>query len=247
MLALIRADWSKFKKEDHARYLNPGDFWQFAAKGLPSVSFDPIKKKTCTSCHESTCYQTSQDIDVNSIELYGQASSQGTFPHALNSWFKDQDIQKHKENFSTCSSCNNELPFSQKTVMLDRLPHVLCVGMNTGEKDSLPDLKDPNTVLGGVELKFEHISGEERSVKYKTVALVYSGGPSHWVSAVRVKYQKTATSKTAVEGWLGCDGQKDSCREVNGRTLNPKINSGAVARVLLNRVYKECENGMYLK
>ncbi|KAG9602937.1 hypothetical protein KCU77_g1987, partial [Aureobasidium melanogenum] len=131
--------------------------------------------------------------------------------------------------------------------MLHRPPHVLCVGMNIGEKDSLPDLKDPNTVLDGIKLKFEHIPGEQRSVKYKTVALVYSSGPNHWVSAVKVKYKKTAASKTAVEGWLERDGQKDSCREVNGRTLDPKIKSGAVAGVLLKRVYKECENGVYLQ
>ncbi|KAH0340598.1 hypothetical protein KCU81_g6724, partial [Aureobasidium melanogenum] len=256
-------DNCKFKKEYHARYPspildqvsaqsvhteegsmeNPCEFWQFATRGSPSVSFNTIKKKTCTSCHDSTYYQTPQDIDVNSIELYGQASSKNTFPHVLNSWFKDQAIRKHKDNFSTCSSCNNELPFEQKTVMLDRPPHFLCVGMNTGEKDSLPDLKDPNTVLDGVELKFEHISGEERSVKYKTIALVYSSGLNHFVSAVKVKYKKTASSKTAVEGWLECDGQKGSCREVDGRTLKPKIKSGAVARVLLKRVYNESENG----
>ncbi|CAD0088246.1 unnamed protein product [Aureobasidium mustum] len=153
--------------------------WQFATRGLPSVSCNTIKKKTCTWCAESTYHQTPQDIDVNSIELYGQASSKGTFPHTLNSLIKDRAIQKHKEEFSTCTHCSSEFPLSQKTVMLDLSAHILCVGLNTGEKDNLRDLKEPNTILGGVELKSEHISGEERSVKYKIVALVYSSGPSH--------------------------------------------------------------------
>lgn len=77
--------------------------------------------------------------------------------------------------------------------------------------------------------------------------MVYSSGPSHWVAVINVRYKKTAKSITAEEEWLECDGQKDTFRETNGRTLNPKINSGAVARVLLKRVYKECEDGVYLK
>jgi hypothetical protein len=64
-------------------------------------------------------------------------------------------------------------------------------------------------------------------------------------SLLKVKYKKTAASKTAVEGWLECDGQKDFRREVNWRTLKPKIKSGAVARVLLKRVYNEYEKGVY--
>ncbi|KAG9533385.1 hypothetical protein KCU93_g448, partial [Aureobasidium melanogenum] len=176
MLALLRVDWSKFKKEDHARYLSP-ILDQISAQSLHIEEGFMGTQATSGSLQPKVC-----PVSL-SIPSRRRRVLRATRPHTIRrdkistaillSCMAKQVQKTHSRRRSTLGlrimpSNTTRKNVLQKTVMLDRLPHVLSVGMNTGEKNSLPDLRDPNTVLDGVELKFEHISGEERSVKYKT-------------------------------------------------------------------------------
>jgi hypothetical protein len=266
-LELLRADWTSFNTlEDvnkfrdpilasiatqsniHAGSMaSPADLWQFAARGIPSVSFGTMKKKLCTTCGEANYHQTPQDIEVNSIELFN--SGKATLPELLNARFEEQTIQSHRVDFATCTKCSDHpaLPLRQKTVVIDRPPHILCIGLPTGEKTRMPDLSDPKTILDGVNMKYENLEGEARSVVYKAAALVYTSGANHWAVAANVKYKRTRAAKLMQEGWLECDGLTGAIREVNGRTLNPKIKGGSVARILFKRVYTDCDEEMQLR
>ncbi|KEQ85562.1 hypothetical protein M438DRAFT_197822 [Aureobasidium pullulans EXF-150] len=108
----------------------PIDFCQFGVRGTPSVSFNTTKKKLC-ACGEAIYHQTPQDIDVNSIETINTISSTITLPALIDAHLEEQDIQRHKTDFSRCSTCGSQLPLRQKIILLDRPPHILCLGLPT--------------------------------------------------------------------------------------------------------------------
>jgi len=64
------------------------------------------------------------------------------------------------------------LPMEQRTIIVDRLPSILCIALTTAETNSLPNLNDPEELLKGVKLKYENLREEVREVTNKTVSLV---------------------------------------------------------------------------
>lgn len=268
LLELLRADWSTFVTQDDTdKYrepllqqislksagqiksggmANPGDLWDYGAFGIPSVSFNTIKKKICAECGGSTYYQTPQDKDVNCLQLIETTGQKRSVSKLLNAHFADQSIKQGKTDFTNCEHCKHALPLVQKTVVLDRPPHILCVAIPSA-KDNLPDLSNPKELLDGVKMKFENFKGEEREIFYKTVSLVYLDSPKHWVVANFVQWKANPGVKNAQANWFVFDGMKDVARRVDGRQLNHKITSGAVTRILFKRVYQECDEGSRLK
>lgn len=108
----------------------PIESWQFGVRGIPSVSFNTIKKELC-ACGEAIYHQAPQNIDVNSIEIINTISSTTTLPALIDAHLKEQDIQRHKTDFSRCSTCGSQLPLRLKTTLLDRPPHILGLGLPT--------------------------------------------------------------------------------------------------------------------
>ncbi|THW49424.1 hypothetical protein D6C77_06766 [Aureobasidium pullulans] len=222
---------------------NTGDLWTHGAAGIPSVSFNTAKKKVCGACGETNFYQTPQDISVNSLELVNTSEPRMTVAQLVNAHFEEKGIQRPRHRFSTCKTCNEDLPLQQKTVFVDRPPHILCVALNIKEPDTLPDLNDWREVLDGFDLAFETIQGSTRHVFYECVALVYITGPenNHWVAANRVQCSEQKNRPTGYR-WLLCDGMKTTCSVISGRTFNPLIRKGKVARLLYKRVYVDIEH-----
>ncbi|THW08691.1 hypothetical protein D6D25_07877 [Aureobasidium pullulans] len=182
---------------------NPGDLWTHGAAGIPSVSFNTAKKKVCGACGETNFYQTPQDISVNSLELVNTSEPRMTVAQLVNAHFEEKGIQRPRHRFSTCKTCNEDLPLQQKTVFVDRPPHILCVALNIKEPDTLPDLNDWREVLDGFDLAFETIQGSTRHVFYECVALVYITGPenNHWVAANRVQCSEQRTGPQVTDGF----------------------------------------------
>jgi hypothetical protein len=131
----------------------------------------------------------------------------------------------------------------QKTVFVDRPPHILCVALNIKESDTLPDLNDWSKVLDGFDLVFETIQGSTRHVFYECVAFVQITGSenNHWVAANRLQCLEQKNRPTNHK-WLLCDGTKATCSVISGRTFDLLIRKSKVARVLYKRVYVDHEH-----
>jgi hypothetical protein len=272
-LRLLRADWSSFKSpKDIENYRNPLlhqvaiasagstkagdmahplDLWQYGALGSPSVSFNTTKKKTCAtkSCATDNYHQTPQDKNINYIYLTVKPEKKRSVAELLNTHFADQTIAKARSGFENCRKCNTRLPLTQKTVVVDRLPHVLCVALPSAEKAAMPDMSDPKKLLEGVTIKYTNLDGKEREVFYKTVSLLYQHSPLHWVVANYVESKVHArTDDTKTESrWFVLDGQRRTASQADGRTFNSKLKNGEVAMILFKRVYEECDEESVLR
>lgn len=172
-------------------------------------------------------------IQVNSLELVNTSKPRMTVAQLVNAHFEEKRIQRPRHQFSTGKTCNENPRLQQKPGFVARPPHILCVALNIKEPDTLPDLNDWREVLNDLDLVFETIQDSTRHVFYECVAFVYITGSenNHWVAANRVQCLEQKNRPTGYR-WLLCDGTKTTCSVISGRTFNPLIRKGKIARVL---------------
>lgn len=67
---------------------------------------------------------------VVSIQIFARPGNNSTLPELLNNHSEEHGLNGHKHRFSACRKCRQPLSLLEKRVIVDRVPFILCVGIN---------------------------------------------------------------------------------------------------------------------
>lgn len=211
------------------------EFFVEFAHMLPSLSCSIASAKPCPNqkCRHRNVQlpslETSPDNNICSVvDVFTPADSSTARPTVLalvQQFFQPRKIIRHRSGTVTdCEKCSQSLPTIDQRVIVDRAPHILSVDCPVGSAQNYPEVAKPHNLelLRPMELSYENLKGEKRTVTYMLCSVIHLVGAAHWVVSSRVKLGDEQDPS-----WITCNG-------LASKTVAP-CTPQDVTRVILQR------------